>query len=86
MGDDWRESALGGGVVLAFMMTLCALPIALALVIGLPGAVILSAGMVAVLGFIDRNGSGLRGQVLLPGRAAIFGGVALSVAAKIFLT
>jgi len=85
MGDDWRESALGGGLVLVFMLTMGIVPLALVILVDLTWALVFSAGLVALLSFIDRNGTGLRGQVLMPGRIAVFGGLALGFVARMVL-
>ena len=85
MHADFQESALGGGLVVVFMLTVGAAPFTVALTKGMLWAVVAAALTIALLGFIDRNGSGLRGQVLRPGRAAVIFSVLLGVAVRMVL-
>lgn len=83
--EEWRESALGGGLVAAFMLTVGAPTFAVVLFKGLTWAAVVGGLTLALLVFVDRNGSGLRGQVLRPGRAAIFGSVLAGFALRLVI-
>ena len=86
MEDDWRISALGGGLVVVFMATMGVIPFVLVLVTGLAWATLFAALQIALLAFIDENGSGLRGQVLRPGRIAVLAALVLGFLTRMLLT
>lgn len=85
MHAEWQESALGGGLLAVFMLTVGAAPFAVALTKGMLWAAVVAGFLIALLAFIDRNGSGLQGQVLRPGRAAVVFSVILGVGARMVL-
>jgi hypothetical protein len=86
MHAEWQESAFGGGLLAVFMLTVGAAPFATALLKGMLWAAVVGGLMIALLAFIDRNGSGLRGQVLRPGRVAVIFSVLLGVGARMVIT
>jgi|GEM_PF-3770801 len=85
MQAEWQESALGGGLVVVFMLTIGAVPFGVALLKGALWAAVAGGLLIALLTFIDRSGSGLRGQVLRPGRAAVIFSVLLGVGARMLI-
>ncbi len=85
MQVEWQESALGGGLLVVFMATVGAVPFGVAVLRGALWAAVVGGLLIALLAFIDRNGSGLRGQVLRPGRAAIIFSVLLGVGARMLI-
>ncbi|WP_439471125.1 hypothetical protein [Brevundimonas sp.] len=85
MQAEWQESAAGGGLLAVFMLTMGAAPFAVTVVKGMMWGCVLGGLMIALLVFIDRNGSGLRGQVLRPGRIAVIGSVLSGVAVRMLM-
>ncbi|HEY0926700.1 hypothetical protein [Brevundimonas sp.] len=85
MHTEWQESAMGGGLVAVFMLTIGAVPFATAVLKGMMWAAVIAGLTIALLSFIDRNGSGLRGQVLRPGRAAVIFSVLAGVGVRMMI-
>ena len=85
MQADWQESALGGGLLVVFLLTVGSIPFGVAVLKGTLWAAVAAAFVIALLNFIDRNGSGLRGQVLRPGRVAVIFSVVAGAGVRMLL-
>ena len=85
MEREWTESAMGGGLVMAFMLTVGAPAFATVMLKGMAWALIVAGLTVALLVFVDRNGPGLRGQVVRPGRAAVFASLAVGFVVRMLI-
>lgn len=85
MQAEWQGSAVGGGLVVVFMLTIGAVPFGVALLKGALWSAVVGGLLIGLLAFIDRNGSGLRGQVLRPGRAAVIVSVLVGAGVRMLI-